>query len=93
MVYKFYKCKLQGISKLLLLFFFLIKVLPEGSWYCSRCTCWICRELVIDNAPSDRSQDFKCSQCAHKCNDLSHSFTCYNYMITFYFHVKRCYHV
>lgn len=43
-----------------------MKVLPEGSWYCSRCTCWICRELVIDNAPSDRSQDFKCSQCAHK---------------------------
>ncbi|KAJ0264098.1 Increased DNA methylation 1 [Hirschfeldia incana] len=43
-----------------------MKVLPEGSWYCSSCTCWICRELVTDNAPSDRSQDFKCSQCAHK---------------------------
>ncbi|KAL0743604.1 hypothetical protein Bca4012_085117 [Brassica carinata] len=43
-----------------------MKVLPEGSWYCSSCTCWICRDFVSDNAPADRSQDFKCSQCAHK---------------------------
>ncbi|XP_009146300.1 increased DNA methylation 1 [Brassica rapa] len=43
-----------------------MKVLPEGSWYCSSCTCWICREFVSDNAPDDRSQDFKCTQCAHK---------------------------
>ncbi|CAH8293746.1 unnamed protein product [Eruca vesicaria subsp. sativa] len=43
-----------------------MKVLPEGSWYCSSCTCWVCRELVSDNAPADLSQDFKCSQCAHK---------------------------
>lgn len=41
-----------------------MQVLPEGSWYCSSCTCWICSELVSDNA--ERSQDFKCSQCAHK---------------------------
>ncbi|KAF8110452.1 hypothetical protein N665_0083s0019 [Sinapis alba] len=43
-----------------------MKVLPEGSWYCSSCTCWICKELVSNNALADRSQDFKCSQCAHK---------------------------
>ncbi|ESQ48479.1 hypothetical protein EUTSA_v10019928mg [Eutrema salsugineum] len=43
-----------------------MKVLPEGSWYCSSCTCWICTELVSDNAPAEHSQDFKCSQCAHK---------------------------
>ncbi|CAH2053669.1 unnamed protein product [Thlaspi arvense] len=41
-----------------------MKVLPEGSWYCSSCTCWICRELVTVNA--EHSQDFKCSHCAHK---------------------------
>ncbi|XP_010465433.1 PREDICTED: increased DNA methylation 1-like isoform X2 [Camelina sativa] len=41
-----------------------MQVLPEGSWYCSSCTCWICSELVSDNA--ERYQDFKCSHCAHK---------------------------
>ncbi|CAA7024939.1 unnamed protein product [Microthlaspi erraticum] len=43
-----------------------MKVLPEGNWYCSSCTCWICGELVSENAPAERSQDFKCSQCVHK---------------------------
>ncbi|CAL9220881.1 unnamed protein product [Arabidopsis halleri] len=41
-----------------------MQVLPEGSWYCSSCSCQICSELVSDNG--ERSQDFKCSQCAHK---------------------------
>ncbi|CAN8259325.1 unnamed protein product [Cochlearia groenlandica] len=43
-----------------------IKVLPEGNWYCSSCTCWICKELVSDNTPAECSQDIKCSQCANK---------------------------
>uniref|UniRef100_A0A1J3GNJ1 Autoimmune regulator n=1 Tax=Noccaea caerulescens TaxID=107243 RepID=A0A1J3GNJ1_NOCCA len=43
-----------------------MKVLPEGNWYCSSCTCWICGEIVSENAPAECSEDFKCSQCAHK---------------------------
>ncbi|XP_010535046.1 PREDICTED: increased DNA methylation 1 isoform X2 [Tarenaya hassleriana] len=43
-----------------------MQVLPEGSWYCSNCTCWICGELVGDKEPADCSHAFKCSQCQHK---------------------------
>ncbi|KAL5564562.1 hypothetical protein UlMin_027726 [Ulmus minor] len=39
--------------------------LPEGSWYCSNCTCWICGILVNDKEASS-SDGAKCSQCEHK---------------------------
>ncbi|WCJ32251.1 Acyl-CoA N-acyltransferase with RING/FYVE/PHD-type zinc finger protein [Euphorbia peplus] len=37
--------------------------IPEGSWYCRNCTCWICGELVKDK---EATSSFKCSQCEHK---------------------------
>ncbi|XP_050216760.1 LOW QUALITY PROTEIN: increased DNA methylation 1 [Mercurialis annua] len=40
--------------------------LPEGSWYCSNCTCWLCGDLVNDKESSDSSGAYKCSQCEHK---------------------------
>ncbi|KAE8684269.1 Increased DNA methylation 1 [Hibiscus syriacus] len=40
--------------------------LPEGSWYCSNCTCWICRNFVNDKDASSSFDPFKCSQCEHK---------------------------
>ncbi|XP_015577926.2 increased DNA methylation 1 [Ricinus communis] len=43
--------------------------LPEGSWYCPNCTCWICGELVNDKEDINSSNAFKCSQCEHKYHD------------------------
>ncbi|XP_062096968.1 increased DNA methylation 1 [Humulus lupulus] len=40
--------------------------LPEGSWYCPNCTCWICGSLVDDKNASSASDAIKCSQCEHK---------------------------
>ncbi|GMI79494.1 hypothetical protein HRI_001618800 [Hibiscus trionum] len=40
--------------------------LPEGSWYCSNCTCWICGNFVNDKDASSSFDPFKCSQCEHK---------------------------
>ncbi|XP_039029602.1 increased DNA methylation 1-like [Hibiscus syriacus] len=40
--------------------------LPEGSWYCSNCTCWICGNFVDDKDASSSLDSFKCSQCEHK---------------------------
>ncbi|KAK8633376.1 hypothetical protein V6N13_014222 [Hibiscus sabdariffa] len=40
--------------------------LPEGSWYCSNCTCWICGNFVNDKDDSSSFDPFKCSQCEHK---------------------------
>ncbi|EXB45126.1 Chromodomain-helicase-DNA-binding protein 4 [Morus notabilis] len=42
------------------------KDLPEGSWYCPNCTCWICGSLVNDKDVSSASDGLKCSQCEHK---------------------------
>ncbi|KAL8129792.1 hypothetical protein V2J09_018947 [Rumex salicifolius] len=39
--------------------------LPEGSWYCASCTCWICGNLV-DDEDSSAHCGFKCYQCEHK---------------------------
>ncbi|TYG86980.1 hypothetical protein ES288_A13G176100v1 [Gossypium darwinii] len=40
--------------------------LPEGDWYCSNCTCWICGNFVNDKEASNLFDAFKCSQCEHK---------------------------
>ncbi|KDP32523.1 hypothetical protein JCGZ_14726 [Jatropha curcas] len=40
--------------------------LPEGSWYCSNCTCRICGDLVNDKDASNSLGALKCSQCEHK---------------------------
>ncbi|KAL7604605.1 hypothetical protein Lser_V15G18806 [Lactuca serriola] len=39
--------------------------LPEGNWYCSKCSCWICGNVVNDNEPSSLD-GLKCLQCEHK---------------------------
>ncbi|XP_062011565.1 increased DNA methylation 1 [Rosa rugosa] len=43
-----------------------LQELPEGSWYCPNCTCWICGHFVTDKGASSASDGFKCSQCEHK---------------------------
>ncbi|MCL7036437.1 hypothetical protein MKW94_003208 [Papaver nudicaule] len=39
---------------------------PEGSWYCSNCTCHICGDLVIEVEASTSPGALKCSQCDRK---------------------------
>ncbi|XP_047315237.1 increased DNA methylation 1-like [Impatiens glandulifera] len=41
-----------------------IQELPEGSWYCSRCTCRTCGDLV--DMTLESPGELKCSQCEHK---------------------------
>ncbi|GLU18080.1 hypothetical protein SLE2022_344000 [Rubroshorea leprosula] len=43
-----------------------IEEVPEGSWYCSNCTCQICGKLVNDKDLSGTLEGFKCLQCEHK---------------------------
>lgn len=43
-----------------------IQDLPTGSWFCSNCTCWKCRDLVNDKEASTSFDALKCSQCEHK---------------------------
>ncbi|KAM5586222.1 hypothetical protein ABKV19_005233 [Rosa sericea] len=43
-----------------------LQELPEGSWYCPNCTCWICGRFVTDKGASSASDGFKCLQCEHK---------------------------
>lgn len=43
--------------------------IPEGSWYCSNCTCRICGNLVDDKDDSTSIIALKCSQCDHKYHD------------------------
>ena len=46
-----------------------LQELPEGNWYCSRCSCWSCGNLVGNNeAPISGVP--KCLMCKHKCNVL-----------------------
>ncbi|WOH05889.1 hypothetical protein DCAR_0625312 [Daucus carota subsp. sativus] len=40
--------------------------IPEGSWYCSRCTCQICRDVVNDKKPLRSSNSLACAQCERK---------------------------
>ncbi|KAJ4975081.1 hypothetical protein NE237_000187 [Protea cynaroides] len=40
--------------------------LPEGSWYCSYCTCRICGDVVNDKEASSSFIALKCSQCERK---------------------------
>ncbi|KAF8413759.1 hypothetical protein HHK36_001752 [Tetracentron sinense] len=40
--------------------------LPEGSWYCSSCTCQICGDAVNEKEASSSFVVLKCSQCEHK---------------------------
>eukprot|EP00268_Persea_americana_P044874 TRINITY_DN4541_c0_g1_i2.p1 TRINITY_DN4541_c0_g1~~TRINITY_DN4541_c0_g1_i2.p1 ORF type:complete len:2240 (+),score=513.42 TRINITY_DN4541_c0_g1_i2:581-6721(+) len=40
--------------------------LPEGSWYCSYCTCAICGDVVSEKEASSSLIGLQCSQCEHK---------------------------
>ncbi|XP_016581144.2 increased DNA methylation 1 isoform X1 [Capsicum annuum] len=40
--------------------------LPEGSWYCSQCTCQKCGEVVKYSEALCSPGGLKCSQCEHK---------------------------
>ncbi|XP_065861978.1 increased DNA methylation 1 [Euphorbia lathyris] len=40
--------------------------IPEGSWYCPNCTCWICGKLVKDKEATGSFGASKCSQCENK---------------------------
>ncbi|KAM7495404.1 hypothetical protein LguiB_030013 [Lonicera macranthoides] len=40
--------------------------LPEGSWYCSDCTCRMCGDLVNDKEALKSPGALKCLQCGHK---------------------------
>ncbi|XP_024979326.1 increased DNA methylation 1-like isoform X2 [Cynara cardunculus var. scolymus] len=42
-----------------------VQELPEGNWYCSKCSCWICGNVVNDNEASSMGA-LKCLQCEHK---------------------------
>ncbi|KAL8144939.1 hypothetical protein AgCh_003231 [Apium graveolens] len=44
--------------------------LPEGSWYCSQCTCLICGDLVNDKNPSESPNSITCYQCEHKYHEI-----------------------
>lgn len=44
--------------------------LPEGSWYCSQCTCLICGDLVNDKEPSESPNSITCYQCEHKYHEI-----------------------
>ncbi|GAB4846558.1 hypothetical protein Ancab_025563 [Ancistrocladus abbreviatus] len=48
----------------------LAEKLPEGSWYCSNCTCRICGDLVNEKEASSFCDAFKCSQCEQKYHDV-----------------------
>lgn len=39
---------------------------PDGDWYCPRCTCRICGDLVVDKEAAVLTGALKCSQCDHK---------------------------
>lgn len=43
-----------------------VKDLPEGSWYCSNCTCKICGDVVTTKEISSSSVTLKCLQCERK---------------------------
>lgn len=48
----------------------IMQELPDGCWYCSNCTCWICGELVnVKDAPTS-FHAFKCFQCEHKYHEV-----------------------
>ncbi|KAL8087856.1 hypothetical protein AgCh_037846 [Apium graveolens] len=40
--------------------------IPEGNWYCSRCTCQICGDVVDDKKLLISPNSLTCSQCEHK---------------------------
>lgn len=44
--------------------------IPEGSWYCSQCTCQICGDLVNDKEPSESPNSITCYQCEHKYHEI-----------------------
>lgn len=44
--------------------------LPEGSWYCSNCTCRICGDLVDDKETIGCSMGVKCSHCEQKYHEV-----------------------
>lgn len=50
--------------------------LPEGSWYCSQCTCQKCGDVVKCSEASSPG-GYKCSQCEHKYHEA-----CSNLRIT-----------
>ncbi|KAJ7948732.1 increased DNA methylation 1 [Quillaja saponaria] len=46
------------------------KDLPEGSWYCTNCTCHICGNLVNDKDALSSFDGFQCSQCERKYHEI-----------------------
>nr|GMC72598.1 increased DNA methylation 1 isoform X1 [Ipomoea batatas] len=40
--------------------------IPDGSWYCPRCTCQICKDVVKASESSSSSSAMKCMQCEHQ---------------------------
>ncbi|CAO2836213.1 unnamed protein product [Amaranthus hypochondriacus] len=40
--------------------------IPEGSWYCSNCTCQVCGALAVDAGTLNSNAALKCSQCDKK---------------------------
>ncbi|KAD6794498.1 hypothetical protein E3N88_05394 [Mikania micrantha] len=42
-----------------------VEELPDGNWYCSKCSCWICGNVVNDTEVSGLSA-LTCLQCEHK---------------------------
>lgn len=58
---------LATVAKSTFYLFILLQDLPEGSWYCPNCTCWICGDLVNDKEASSSVGAYKCLQCEHKC--------------------------
>lgn len=43
----------------------MLQDLPDGNWYCSRCTCRICGDLVSNS--SNTLRGLECKQCETKC--------------------------
>ncbi|GJZ24149.1 increased DNA methylation 1-like protein isoform X1 [Tanacetum coccineum] len=42
-----------------------VEEIPEGNWYCSKCSCWDCGNVVDDNEGLSLAA-LKCLQCEHK---------------------------
>ncbi|XP_057531300.1 increased DNA methylation 1 [Amaranthus tricolor] len=40
--------------------------IPEGSWYCSNCTCQVCGALAVNAGTLNSNSALKCSQCDKK---------------------------
>ena len=55
------------VQDLLIFNFHLSQEIPEGSWYCSNCTCQVCGALAVNAGTLNSNSALKCSQCDKKC--------------------------